>query len=189
MKVLLFSRTGDPDGRVARCAEAVRQPDSPVRVVECADLLATVTGLWRELRNSGSALEELALVGHGGPGWLTLGDHVLTAGSDALRVLTYLKDGGVLHEATTVVVLGCCVGSSPPAGDSASGDGELLGLALRRRLGCTIQLAVETIWEGDFGTPGFVARHKLRQQLSERCCGLAHLAESAAEPRKWPVRS
>lgn len=174
---------------MARCVEAVRQPGSPVCVLECADLLATITSLWRDLHNSGSALEELALVGHGGPGWLMLGDHVLTAGSDALRVLTYLKDGGVLHEATTVVVLGCCVGSSPPANDSASGDGELLALALRRRLGCTIQLAVETIWEGDFGPPGFVARHKLRQQLSERCCGLAQLTETAAPPPDAAVRS
>lgn len=176
MQALLFDTSNDADGRIAACLNAVSPAAPGVRALAYHDLLAAVITLDRELRSARAQLELLALVGHGGPGWLSAGRAPLTAGSEALRFLTYLKPSAVLHSGTRLQLLGCRVGASPdPAREPGAGDGELLALAVRRALGCVVEVAVEPIWSADFGPGGLAATAKLRRQVTDICCGLAPL--------------
>ncbi len=168
--------------------------DACVARVQSAHVLIVRFGnLWQalsELRHlqqerQFGALAVLDLVGHGEAGALSVGDAVLTADPRVQRVLAQLANPPALIDGATVLrLLGCGVGIGGLAHDlplGAAGDGPLLALALKRRLGCRVQVALRGVDPHDFADHGFATPESLAEAPDAERCVLVALPTASPD--------
>ena len=183
--VMLVERWPGEDAGLDACAE---------RVENSAVIIVRFTGLWQALtevrfrqRELGfGALAVLDLVGHGEPGALSVGDALLSGDPAIQRVLAQVLNPPALVDSETVLrLLGCGVGVGGLARDlplGAEGDGALLAVGLKRRLGCRVQVAVLGVDPHDFGPAGFHAAASLAEAPDGDRCALVGVTECQVAP-------
>ena len=182
---MLVERPFGADAGLDACVERVQQ--SRVIIVRFGNLWQALTELRHRQREVGfAALSVLDVLGHGEPGALSVGDALLTADPQVQRVLAQLLNPPALVDAQTVVrLLGCGVGMGGRALDlplGAAGDGPLLALSLKRRLGCRVQVALLGVDPHDFGASGYAASGNLAEAVDAQRCELVPVTASPAAP-------
>ena len=184
-RVMLVERLPGEDARLDDCAERVK--DCAVIIVRFASPWQALSELRHQQRERGfTAVGVLELVGHGEPGALSVGDAWLSGDPAVQRILAQLLNPPALVDALTVLrLLGCGVGVGGLAADlplGAQGDGPLLALALKRRLGCRVQVTLRGVNPHDFGADGFTTLESLAEAPDALCCVLETLTASRALP-------
>lgn len=173
--VMLVERLPGEDGSLDACVARVR--DSVVLIVRFANLWQALTEVRYRQRELGfAALGLLDLVGHGEPGALSVGDALLSGDVEMQRVLAQvLNPPALVDEATVLRLLGCGVGVGGLVRDvplGAEGDGPMLALALKRRLGCRVQVTLRGVDPHDFTPTGFATAESLAESPDFERCGL-----------------
>ncbi len=184
-QVMLVERLPGEDPGLDACAARVTAPD--VLVLRFTNLWQALTELrYRQQAGTLTALTRLDLVGHGEPGALSLGDAQLSGDPALQRVLVQLVNPPALVTAATVLrLLGCGVGVGGQPADlplGAAGDGPLLALALKRRLGCRVQVAMAGVDPHDFAATGFATTAALAEIAGDAGCGLVAATAAPAAP-------
>ena len=168
-------------------------------------VLIRMTSLWQGVdalrtRMAGAPpLTELDIVGHGEPGGIAVGvprpsgadgverTPLLGTGVERQRELAQLLNAPpIVDEATVLRILGCGVGLVRDGLGlplHASGDGPLLALSLRRRLGCRVQVAMQGLSAHDFGPHGLRDPRLLAEATCDLCCRLQPLDAQGQVPR------
>ena len=181
---MLVERLPGEDAGLDACVARVR--DARVLIVRFGNLWQALSEL-RLLQHERAfgALAVLDLVGHGEAGALSVGDALLTADPQVQRVLAQLANPPALIDGATVLrLLGCGVGIGGlthelPLG--AAGDGPLLALALKRRLGCRVQLALRGVDPHDFADSGFATPESLAEAPDAERCALVALPTASPD--------
>ena len=173
--VMLVERLPGEDDSLDACVERVR--DSAVIIVRFRNLWQAMTEVRHRQRELGfGALHCLDLVGHGEPGALSVGDALLSGDVQTQRVLAQVLNPPALVDPATVLrLLGCGVGVGGLSADlpvGAEGDGPLLALALKRRLGCRVQVTLRGVDPHDFKVSGFATNESLAEAVDVERCGL-----------------
>jgi hypothetical protein len=173
------------DAGLDACLERVQE--SHVIIVRFANLWQALTELRHRQSESGfTALGVLDLLGHGEAGALSVGDALLTADPHVQRVLAQLLNPPGLVDAQTVLrLLGCGVGMGGRTADlplGAAGDGPLLAMSLKRRLGCRVQVALLGVDPHDFAASGYAVPENLAEAVDAERCVLVAVTASPTAP-------
>lgn len=173
---MLVEKLPGEDPALDDCARRVTDP--AVLVLRYADLWLAVTELrCRQAEQRLGRLAVLDLVGHGEAGALGVGNAQLSGDPQQQRVLVQLLNPPALIDARTVLrLLGCGVGVGGLAHElplAAEGDGALLAVGLKRRLGCRVQVAMVGLDPSDYGARGFGNRAVLAEAVAAERIALA----------------
>ncbi len=182
---MLMERLPGEDERLDACAARVTDP--AVQVIRFTQLWLALTELRHRQREQGfAALARLDLIGHGEPGALSVGDAVLSGDPQVQRVLAQLLNPPALVDGETVLrLLGCGVGVGGLQADlplGAQGDGPLLALALKRRLGCRVQVTRWGVNPHDFAGSGYATEEALAEATDAEQCVLAPVTGGPTSP-------
>ena len=183
--VMLVEGLPGDDERIDTCVERVSDPS--VFLMRYTNLWRALTTLRERQRALGfGALAVLDLVGHGEAGALSVGDALLSGDPREQRVLAQLLNPpALIDEASVLRLLGCGVGVGGHPADlplGAGGDGALLAVALKRRLGCRVQVAMLGVDPHDFGVAGFKTASALAEARDPGSCVLVPVTASPAAP-------